>query len=51
MIKAEISFREGLQIGTNMLSTENYPRYLDKWIEGPLKQAVLDGKKSIADPQ
>jgi hypothetical protein len=53
MIKAEISFRtEAPNVGTNALSTREIPAL--PWIKGLMdhfKQAVLDGKKSILDPQ
>ena len=53
MIKAEISFRkEAPNVGTNALSTWELPPL--PWINGlkdHFKQAVLDGKKSIVDPQ
>ena len=53
MIKADISFRkEAPNVGTNGLSTRELPSL--PWInrlKHHFKQAVLDGKKSIVDPQ
>ena len=53
MIKAEISFhREAPNIGTHQLVTRELPPL--PWINGlkdHFKQAVLDGKKSIVNPQ